>query len=532
MGNTWADILMGNVGAYNESSKNALHDIIWNRFEFYAQDSWKMNPSFTLNYGARLSYFEPWEDNQGTGLATFYVDRYAEDFASGSRGNKPGLYWNAIDSNTPLSGVETSWYVSPRLGFAWDVRGTGETVLRGGAGAYLWHDPQGVWASMIDFPNNVRVTDVNNQTLAGLDQLDSDNVPFGGAVVDSRDNKQPKTYTWSLTLNQRLPYSMNVEVGYVGNRQTDQANDSVNNLNTVPLGAMWNDPQGDNNAYRPYLPYSNLNMTRHSMRSNYHAMQFLLARQRGSFNFTAAYTFAKVLGIRSGRGPAVGSEYLLDPNGQTVNYRDFNYGVGTDDRTHVATGSFSWLLPSSSSDGFKGVLLGGWQLAGILNYVSGAPLPYSGAGTNFNITGTNAQGVDLGNSRNFSGSPDVPTQPVLTCDPREGVPDGYAINPACFAAPDQFTNGNYNMPYMKAQAFWNLDLSVFWNIDLGGDKKLQLRANAYNALNHPIAYPDGGNNLTLRFDQGVLTNPDEFGRIPEDNKFGRRIIQLAVRFTF
>ena len=88
------------------------------------------------------------------------------------------------------------------------------------------------------------------------------------------------------------------------------------------------------------------------------------------------------------------------------------------------------------------------------------------------------------------------------------------------------------MPYMKAQSFWNVDLSLFWNIDLGGDKKLQLRANAYNVLNHPIAYPDPGNNLTLRFDQGVLTNPEEFGRIPEDNKFGRRIVQLAVRFTF
>jgi hypothetical protein len=532
-GNTWADILTGLAGEYQDATQNAVRDITWDRFEFFAQDSWKMSPSFTLNYGARFSYFEPWEDYEGIGLATFFPDRWAQDVNDPNySGTTPGIYWNAIDSSVPNAGVDANWYVSPRVGFAWDVRGTGETVLRGGAGVYLWHDPQGAWAGFIDFTRGVKTTAVQNYYLSEIDALDSDTVPFGGNAQDGRDNKQPKTYTWSLTLNQRLPWSMNVELGYVGNRQVDQTNSDVANINAVPLGAMWNDIDGQPNDYRPYPPYAALNITRHSMLSNYHALQFLLARQRGNFNFTAAYTFSKVLGIRSGRGPAVGSEFLLDTNGNTVDYRDFNYGVGQDDRTHVATGSFSWLIPGVDKEGFLGTLLNGWQLAGILNYVSGAPLPYSGAGTNFNIQGTNSQGVDLGNSNSFSGSSDVPVQPTLTCDPRDNVPDGFAFNPACFGAPLQFENGVYNMPYMKAQAFWNIDLSVFWNIDLGGDKKLQLRANAYNVFNHPIAYPDPGQNLTARFENGVLTNPGDFGRINEDNKFGRRIVQLAVRFTF
>jgi hypothetical protein len=299
----------------------------------------------------------------------------------------------------------------------------------------------------------------------------------------------------------------------------------VADLNAVPLGAMVNDPQGNNDAYRPLRAYGNdLNVHQHSIDSEYHGVQALLARQRGRFNYTLAYTFSKVLGIRSGRGPALGSEYILNP------YRNFNYGVGSDDRTHVATATFSYLLPEPNSDGALKHILGGWQLAGILSYVSGAPLPYSATGVNFNLTGTNelGQGID---SRMYSGSPDVPTMPVLTCDPRDNVPSGYLFNPGCFSLPAVGTNGNYNMPYMKAQSYKNVDLSLFKNFDLGGDKKLQLRVNAYNAFNHPIAYPDPGNNLTLRFTNGVLSDPN-FGKLPDDNKFGRRIVQLALRFTF
>ena len=82
--------------------------------------------------------------------------------------------------------------------------------------------------------------------------------------------------------------------------------------------------------------------------------------------------------------------------------------------------------------------------------------------------------------------------PLLTCDPRDNVPSGYLINPACFSLPADGTNGNFILPYMKAQAYKNVDLSLFKNFNLGGDKKLQLRFNAYNVFNHPIAYPGPG----------------------------------------
>jgi hypothetical protein len=531
-GNSFADLLMGHTSYYLETTSNVLHDVGWNRWELYGQDSWKVNPSLTLNYGARVSLFEPVADLQGIGLSMWDEARYESDLAAGTR--FPGVTWNARDPSVPVAGVGSSWALQPRVGVAWDLRGTGETVVRGGAGLYLWGDPAGWTGSLIDLGAGVRGLELFGANLQDLDGLGGGDLAFSGYALDIGDDTLPRSWSWSLSLNQSLPWSLNVEVGYVGNQSDRLTNDGAEDLNAPPLGSMVDDPWGDPQAYRPYQAYGFLGVYRHSMFRSYHGLQTLLTRQRGDFNFTLAYTFSKALGTRSGdSGLTSGSEYILTP------FRDFSYGPTHYDRTHVATGSFTWLLPEPSGEGAFRQLLAGWQLSGIVNYVSGAPLPYAGwTSTNFNIEGTSSDGYDL-TTLQFSGTPNVGTMPLITCDPRENVPDGYLFNPACFAAPTHGQNGNYNFPYMKGQPYWNVDLAVFKNFSLGGDRQLQLRLSAYNVLNHPIAYPDPTRNLALRFDQGVLSDPG-FAWLPTEddpergdaNKAGRRIVQLAVRFTF
>jgi len=169
-------------------------------------------------------------------------------------------------------------------------------------------------------------------------------------------------------------------------------------------------------------------------------------------------------------------------------------------------------------------LLGNWQLAGVSSYMSGAPLM-----GNFGIQGTTAGGVRISNT-SITGSPDVFAMPVLVCDPRDGVPAGYQFNPACFTAPSPGVNGSPSQPYFKGQPFHNHGLSLMKNIPLG-DKRLQLRVSAFNAFNHPLRHPDQARNLTLVFDRGVQVN-QEFGQLPRDNKYGRRVVQLSARFEF
>jgi len=114
------------------------------------------------------------------------------------------------------------------------------------------------------------------------------------------------------------------------------------------------------------------------------------------------------------------------------------------------------------------------------------------------------------------------------------VASGYLFNPSCFSAPSAGQNGTWVYPYIKGQAYWNHDLSVFKNFSLGGEKRLQLRFSAYNFLNHPIPYPDDSVNLTADFLNGKLDTAErpDFGKLPTDRKFGRRIVQLGVRFSF
>jgi hypothetical protein len=92
-----------------------------------------------------------------------------------------------------------------------------------------------------------------------------------------------------------------------------------------------------------------------------------VSRQTGKLSFTAAYTFSKALGIRGGiYGPA-----SYPPGFASI--RDTNYGVLGNDRRHLLSFAYSWLLPEVRS-GLTNAVLGNWQISGISQFVAGAPL--------------------------------------------------------------------------------------------------------------------------------------------------------------
>jgi hypothetical protein len=124
-GNTFADILLGRMEHYEEQSRNALHDLGFSKYEGFVQDSWKIRPNITLDLGIRASYDGYWYDRQGNGIVAFDFSCY-DPIAPAS--SFPGLVYHALDPNVPLSGVSgMPFYVSPRVGAAWDTTGDGTT---------------------------------------------------------------------------------------------------------------------------------------------------------------------------------------------------------------------------------------------------------------------------------------------------------------------------------------------------------------------------------------------------------------------
>jgi hypothetical protein len=320
------------------------------------------------------------------------------------------------------------------------------------------------------------------------------------------------------------------EAAYVGSRSQHLLNDGIQNINVIPYGTLLGVPDAsgvDANLYRPFLNYQNVNVIRKDFYQNYNAFQTGITRRSGRLILVANYTFSKALGVRGAAQGQVGNQIEVRQN----------YGPLSYDRTHIGNFAYSYELPNFAGDlmgtqnAFARGLLDGWQLSGVTQMWSGVNLQAAGSNANFSLSVDTPDGADPINPRTTAGTPDVSLMPRLICDPRQNLAENQYINGACFAAPTYGQNGDYVFPYLKGPAFFNSDLSLFKNFDISESKRLQFRFMAYNFLNHPLtSFTTGDPRLNLSFDtQGNIKNP-RFGYA--DDKVGRRIIQLALKFYF
>jgi hypothetical protein len=309
-------------------------------------------------------------------------------------------------------------------------------------------------------------------------------------------------------------------VGNVSHNQlTSNNSGNLRQINLIPEGTM---PVGARNEadFRPFHSFNNIFMKRRMLSQNYHALQIMLNRQTGAFNFAGSYTFSKAMGIG-------GDSFGVDVNAFDI--RNRSYGPLGYDRTHGFSIAYNWMLPNAVQEGAMAAVLNGWQLTGITQFQSGGPI------RNLSLSGQTSDGVPAGNAIDMTGSPDSKAVPFLICDPREGARGGEWFNPRCFAAPTAGNNGHFAWPYFKGPGFQNHDLSVFKNWQLGAseDQKLQFRVSFFNLPNHPLPF-FSGQELRLDYVDGALTEDV----IARDNiggtalKRGRRIMQFAVKYMF
>jgi hypothetical protein len=118
-----------------------------------------------------------------------------------------------------------------------------------------------------------------------------------------------------------------------------------------------------------------------------------------------------------------------------------------------------------------------WQISGVTTFTNGT---YGGLGYSYSnvptgtLTGTGS--INGGGSR-----------PIMTCDPNLSNGDATferQFNTECVAPPtDKFRLGTATSDEYLGLGYMNWDISFFKNVPLGGSRRLQLRAELYNAFN-------------------------------------------------
>jgi hypothetical protein len=581
-GNAYADMLMGLPNGYSEQNFDPIPVFRYISTEFYAQDSWKVSRKLTVDMGLRLSHLGPWTDLTGYGFADWYPTLYSQGKGASVAGTTfPGIEWHAQQSSTPTSGTPSRLlFANPRIGFAYDLMGTGNTVLRGGYGIYHYHDEQnvqnpayGVVRGSFSSPGINGPFSFVSQTTGAL------SVPSGVDALDPTDNNQPRTQDWSFTVAQRTPWKSLVEVSYVGNKSDylSNYNNSLYQINDLPVDALFKDygwlpncdpsePEyntatppvvnpsnceaptngymntftaGQIQAARPYQPYGSIKIINHKMYSNYNSMQLTWNKQQGRLMYMLNYTFSKALGVRGENGSATGDPTTLRNN----------YGTLPNNRRNLFNAAYVYQFPNlRSGNEFAKAAVNGWQLSGITQFQSGADIQaaitanfgYSAfipAGSTF--MGQTSVTPIQGSNGNVIGSTDVTLMPKLICNPHKGLHADQYVNGSCFSpfvTPGQ--QGDYIFPTMTGPGFFDSDLSAFKNFTFGSSeqRKLTFRFSGYNFINHPVRSFNGtgDNALKLQFDDnGSIISQGQgvtFGYATY--KVGHRIVQGEAKFTF
>jgi hypothetical protein len=562
-GDPFANALLGVYNSYAQWSTKVYQNYLYHDVSWYAQDTWKVNKHLTLDLGIRFSWFQPVHDTSGdaayfdpsaydptkaarlyrpvcvgastcsSGATTYRAIDPATTGAATMANTQPGYYVGKLVSGAgsmsngmvlvsngyPNGGVITRKILpQPRLGFAYDLTGSHRTVIRGGFGISIDRYESGITGFGASNPPIVLQPSLQYGYLQDIQ-------PGGGGILSpltvtavTKNMSFPHIYSYSIGVQRNIGLGTVIDISYVGSKSRDLPR--KDNLNSPPYGIAFKASSQDPTKFaggvipsvepglpsiysnaglsfsganilgtdflRPYQGYSDITNYAFDADANYNSLQLSVNRRFSQgLTFGVAYTWSKTMTTISDDGTFT---RLVNPQ--------YDYQLAAFDRAQYIVGNFVWDLPKGSKlvGGSKaaGLFLDHWIVSGVTTLASGMPadvgLTISGQDAGTRLLGTPTSGNLSGQQMRFllNGSPQT----------------GGTINMSALVVPGLGNIGPYPRTYLRNPWIANQDLSVFKNIPFSADGKryLQLRLEAFNALNHPQF---SGYNLTSNVTNGA-----------------------------
>lgn len=519
-GNGLASLLLGFPTGFSTRQTPILDRHNWYLAGF-AQDDWTMHKDLTLNLGVRWETDTPIVD-AGNRMNGF--DPAAVNPVSGT----PGVVRFAGVNGWRTSPYNTNWRnFGPRFGFAWRALGSSRTVVRGGLGIFFAHpfDSGQPASAALGYELSSESNSPDNGITApfylrnGVPALTVSSPVLDdsfGAVPVGKNTRTAVTYfepirhtgyseQFNLSVQRELPGNSMVEISYLGNlsRHLPSANMSINQIRPEILG-----PSASTQRNRPFPQFSNVTLLAPTLGvSAYHGgvLRFEKRFSKG-LNILSTYTFSKFIDNTSDAGSAVGAS-----GGPYSNYynRRADRGPSDNDIRHRFTWSSVYELPFGAGRRFLAqnplrYVVGDWVIGSVVNVQSGPAFTVT---TQTNTTNAFSSGALRA---------DVLRNPTLASGQRTL---GRWFDTDAFRQPAQYQFGNQGVNLLRGDGLTNFDFSILRNFRFTENRRLQFRAELFNALN----------NTTFGV-PGRVFGAAGFGIV--NSSFAARRVQLGLRMMF
>lgn len=441
-----ADYLLGLPATSQITTNPITVDMRQWRTDFYALDNWALTPKLTLNLGLRYEFNFPLTETGGR-IPLFSF-------------TPPGSFSVAKPGEALFDADYTNF--APRVGLAYRV--LPGTVIRAGYGLF-YSGPKLLGMDNLAI-NPPLVTLYSFTASAGTPLYASNPFPVnsytaGGVPAPyamQQNARTPYVQTWSFNIQQKLPKSMVLEVGYVGNL-------ALHMMRTMQL----NVPSPAPGAIQPRRPLPNWGQVTYIQGDAVSNYQGLLARLErrfaGGLSILGTYTFSRAIDLS-------GDEQL----GGTVDPSNLDRDRGLSDFFQKQRLSLSYVFelpfgpgkPLLSGHGPVGQVVRGWQVSGVSTFMTGVPL----------TVGTNATPANIG----LTGASNRPNR-LCNGNLDGGGTSQHWFDASCFVLPPQFTIGNSgrNIIIGPGSATWNVGISRRFR--LYEQHTLMFRGEMFNAFN-------------------------------------------------